>query len=124
MSIAIEMKDAAAKLHDRALLAQMKPASDHFYDFCALLADRIKDQGELLPQGFAMAVELLIYDLNKGISGYTNEPMNSRLVGLPPVVFRLMKSLLYNRLALVLPMAFVEAVHVFEEEVKSTQEAS
>lgn len=114
----IPMKSTIEKLRDRQILAQMKPTSDHFYEWADFLAGRLNEN--LLPQGFAMAVELVNYDLKNGTDGYTRKPLQNRLVGLPPMVFSLMKMLLYRNLELILPADFAKEVHAFEASVRES----
>jgi hypothetical protein len=49
-------------------------------EFAHLLAERINSG--IVPMGFIMAASLLIYDLEKGVNGFTGEPISSGLVGL------------------------------------------
>lgn len=116
---AISMKEPAEKLRNKDILSKMNAATDHFFDFTNFLATRLEASGELLPMGFAMAVELVINDLTKGIDGYTGAPLNNRLVGMPPMIFGLMKRGLYRHLKLVLPEDFANEVLKFEEEVQA-----
>ena len=59
------------------------------YDFAAYLADRIRNPN-LTPQGFALTAQLALYDLGKGVDGFTREPINNGLVGYPPMMYTLL----------------------------------
>lgn len=52
---------------------------------CRGIARRIGDR-EILPMGFAMATELYITDMNRGIDGFTGERMPSDVTGMPPMM--------------------------------------
>ena len=62
------------------------PAEPHVKEFARLLSDRVHDT--LVPVGFITASELLIYDLERGVNGFTNETIESDLVKQSPDVYK------------------------------------
>lgn len=64
-----------------------QPVNPFVADFARLLADRLKTYPEIVPMGFMMAATILIYDLGKGVNGFTNEPINSSLVKRSPEIY-------------------------------------
>ena len=71
------------------LEAEGKHTHAFFTDMGRLLADRIDDR--TVPLGYFMATELLIYDCEKGVSGFTGEPMPDSLSGLPDISYSLFR---------------------------------
>lgn len=49
------------------------------------LAARIGD--DPAPEGYVLATELLLYDCQTGVDGFTQEPMPHNLTGYPPQVY-------------------------------------
>ncbi len=85
----VETGEAAEKLrefHDDSLDPKVN-------QYARYLAERLNP--ELVPQGFVMAGALANYDLKEGVNGFTGEPIQNDLVGLP--------SLEYNKLLVALP---------------------
>src|SRR5438105_882062 len=80
---------ASAKLR-RVEEFTTEPISPLVTQFGRFLADRING-GEIAPMGFIMAANLSLYDLEKGINGFTNEPIRSDLVGRTPDVYGLLR---------------------------------
>jgi len=56
-----------------------------------LLAKRIGEQG-VIPAGYAMATHLLIYDVHRGINGFTSQPMPAAVTGYPPEMISLFRA--------------------------------
>ena len=79
-----EIKEKLLKLKE-----YWSSADDTICEFARLLSGRLNNQ--LVPSGFYIAAELLIYDLQKGIDGFTNEPIRSKLVGYPPIIYTLIR---------------------------------
>lgn len=62
-------------------------------EFGGLLADRLNNP-EIVPMGFVMGSSLLIEDLKRGVSGYTNEPIDSVLANQPPEAYESLYAIL------------------------------
>jgi hypothetical protein len=65
-------------------------------EFGRFLADRLVDeeapQGiELEPEGFVAAAYLAIADLQRGVDGWTGEPIKGKLTRLPHVMYRTLR---------------------------------
>jgi len=58
------------------------------YDFADFLATRTPER--LYPEGFATTIVLALYDLQKGIDGFTKKPIDSSLTGQHPIVYDLL----------------------------------
>ena len=83
------------------------------FEFSRLLSERLNPQ--IVPAGFIMGAELLLYDLRRGVNGFTMEPIKSPLVGMPDTV--------YDGLRLYIPkIANAVAPSEFAKEVKKEQE--
>jgi hypothetical protein len=111
---ALSMTEAKEKL---ANLEGLIPGAPNplIYDFGRFLAGYLNV--ELVPQGFVMACELALYDLQKGVSGYTGKPIENRLVDYPPMIYSLLRMEVPNIAAAVLPADFAEGVKTFVEQV-------
>lgn len=73
---------------DEGLAKLRTPTGDnHVDDFRAQLATRLGSS--VTAEAFYMATLLLTYDLEKGIDGFSGQPMAGRCAGLPPIVYRL-----------------------------------
>lgn len=68
----------------RDLRTHMPRAPEHLHAFGELLADYMND--EIYPEGMQLAVSLLMYDLERGRSGYSSVHIPHKLTGLPRVV--------------------------------------
>jgi len=78
-------RDPSDEAADKLREYQSELADPQVAEFAHLVADRI--HSSLEPTGFILASELLIYDLKKGVSGFTGEPIESSLVGLSATDF-------------------------------------
>lgn len=82
--------------------------------FCKFLAHRLNN--ELEPCGFALGCDLALYDISKGIDGYSKKPIQNGLVGYPPVVYKLLRMRFPAIAQEVLPKDFAdEVVKIFNE---------
>ncbi len=112
---AISTESVKEKL--RNLKQYMPDRHDAIYDFGAYLADRLNP--ELVPQGFNMAAELALYDLQTGIDGFTRQPIRSRLVGYPPMSYGLLRMQVPEIAEAVCPEDFTKGVREFYEQVNA-----
>lgn len=71
------------------LIAEGKATHAFFTSMARLLAERI--EGGIVPLGYVMASELLIYDCKTGTNGFTGEPMPPELSGMSDVVYTLFR---------------------------------
>ncbi len=112
---AISMEPVQEKL--RNLREHMPDQQDVTYDFGAYLADRLNP--ELVPQGFNMAAELALYDLQKGVDGFTGQPIQSRLVGYPSMIYGLLRMQVPQIAEAVCPEDFAKGVKEMYEQVNA-----
>lgn len=110
---ALSMEFVKAKLKD--LRKHMPDQKDVVYDFASYLADRLNP--ELVPKGFYMASQLVLYDLQKGVSGFPSTPIPSRLAGYPPQIYALLNMYVSQIAEAVCPPEFAEGVKRMEAEV-------
>jgi len=95
----------------RNLQEHLPGEEDTVYKLAAFLAGRFEKQGENLhPLGFHLAAELAIYDLQKGVDGYTGEPIRSSLVGYPPFLYPVLSTTVPRIAKAILPEAAANAV--------------
>ena len=112
---AISMEEPKQKL--MALEEHLPDApNDLVYDFAHFLAKHHLNP-ELIPQGFVIACELALYDLQTGVDGYTSQPIQSRLVGYPPMTYGLLRTNIPTIAKAIFPEEFAESVRTFMEEV-------
>ncbi|MFH1210122.1 MAG: hypothetical protein V1663_05025 [archaeon] len=113
ISDAISTEEMKAKLQN---LREHMPDEDQFtYDFGNYLATRL-DQ-ELNPMGFNMVVELTLYDLQKGINGFTGKPTPISLSGMPAPVYVVMKMNIPSIARAVCPSDFADKVEQVYTEI-------
>jgi hypothetical protein len=108
---AISMEPVKEKL--RNLREHMPDQQDETYAFGAYLADRLNPK--LVPMGFNMAAELTLYDLEKGVDGFSGQPINSVLVGYPSMVYDLLRTQVPQIAEAVCPEDFAKRVKDFYE---------
>src|SRR3989344_3611536 len=90
---------------------------DFLYAFGEYLADHLNPQ--LVPMGFVMALELAMYDVQKGIDSRTNRPISSRVAGYPPMMYALLRMRFSEIAYAVLPAEFAAQVKAHIEEVRA-----
>jgi len=93
----------------------MPDQQDLTYKFGKLLAGRLNP--ELVPEGFNMAAELLLYDLQKGVDGFSGKPIQSSLVGYPPMIYSLIRMSIPDIAAATCPPDFAKGVADMQEAV-------
>ena len=86
MNEAIDMKEAKEMLMD---ISVDDDTDDMIKEFGRFLSPRLND--ELVPVGFVLGCDLALYDLSKGVDGYTKKPIQNRLVGYPSMIYTLIK---------------------------------
>jgi hypothetical protein len=104
---ALSMDDAKLKL---ARLEDHIPDSPNelIYKFGRFLAERLNS--ELVPMGFVMGCELVLYDLEQGVDGFTGKPIQNGLAGYPPMIYGLLRMEIPNIATAVFPEDFANSV--------------
>ena len=84
-------KESAGIIKEKlANLEQYMPGQEEtIYEFARFLSTRANDT--LVPQGFDLMAALALYDLQNGKDGYTDKPIQSKLVGYPPQIYTLLQ---------------------------------
>lgn len=109
-----EAKEKLAELEKH-----MPKASDEVvYKFGHFLAGRLNNP-EIVPQGFVMACELALYDLQQGVDGFSNKPIQSSLVGYPPMIYGLLRMEIPEIAKAVFPEDFAAEVKTMFDEVNA-----
>jgi hypothetical protein len=111
--LVLSMKEAKEKLSE--LQKYMPKNEDTIWEFGRMLSTKLNP--ELVPEGFVMACELLIYDLQKGVDGFTGQPIRSKLVGYPPMIYALLRMEIPHIASVIFPEEFATAVKDFIQEV-------
>ena len=117
---AISMDEVKQKL---GKLKEFLPnaSNDLVYDFGHFLADYLNPR--LAPEGFVMGCELALNDLQKGVNGFTGKPINHKLVGYPPMIYRFISMEIPRIADAVLPVEFATKVKIFITKINTKIEA-
>jgi len=99
----------------RNLQQHIPGQDDAFYEFATYFAERLNPQ--IIPVGFVTTAELALYDLQKGVNGSTGQPIRSRLVGYPPVLYAILRTRVPEIAEAVCPEDFAKGVREFYEQV-------
>jgi hypothetical protein len=60
--------------------------------------------------GFVIGCELVLYDLEQGVDGFTGKPIQNGLAGYPPMIYGLLRMEIPNIAAAVFPEDFANSV--------------
>ena len=117
---ALSMDEAKQKL---AKLEELIPDAPDglLYDFGRFLAGYLNPQ--LVPMGFVMGCELALHDLQAGVNGFTSKPIQSRLVGYPPMIYALLRMEIPRIADAIFPAEFAASVKTFIGEVNQKMQA-
>lgn len=102
----------------RNLSEYMPDQDETTYQFGRFLAERLGND-TILPMGFNMVAELGLYDLQTGIDGFTGEPIRSRLVGNPPMIYGFLRMIVPEIADAVCPEDFAKGVRKMYDEVNA-----
>lgn len=109
MNEAILMDEPKQKL---AMLEKLLPNSaEQIHSFGRFLVEYLNK--ELTPEGFVIGCELALYDLQKGVNGFTNEPIKSKLVGYPPMIYAMFRLYIPQIAEAIFSAEFAESVKTF-----------
>ena len=115
METALPMKEAKERLSN---IREYMPGADSFLaEFASYLATRLNPQ--LVPMGFVMACNLVIYDIQKSSSGgnHGHNPVPHRLTGQPPMIYGILDMYIDQLAEAVFPEEFATEVKAFHQEV-------
>lgn len=117
---ALSMDEPKQKL---AKLEELIPdAPDNLlYDFGRYLAGYLNS--ELVQMGFVLGCGLALYDLQTGVNGFTGRPIQSRLVGYPPMIYALLWTEIPRIAEAVLPAEFAASVKNHIEQTNAKMQA-
>ena len=104
----LEIVEAKKKLMELEKYISSNVIDDPIYGFGRFLAERLNP--ELAPEGFVLACELALYDLQSGVDRFTQEPIRNGLVGYPPVIYTLLGMKISEIAEAIFPTEFAEAV--------------
>ncbi|MDD3066486.1 MAG: hypothetical protein PHO48_01495 [Candidatus Gracilibacteria bacterium] len=96
----------------------MPDQPDIVYEFARFLSERASD--ELILAGFYMTVSLALGDLQKGVDGFDGKRINSRLVGAPPMGYKLLGSCAPKMAEVLFGKEYMDQVKEARSQVKET----
>ena len=112
---AISTEEIITKLRN---LKEHMPGEDGFtYDFGAYLALRIEGHPKINPMGFNTVMQLTLYDLEKGVSGFPAKPVPHSLSGMPSTVYVIMEMNTLRIARAVCPSDFADKVDQVYTEI-------
>jgi hypothetical protein len=97
----------------------MPEEEETIYQFGAYLADKIGEHSKLAPQGFKIAADLGLYDLQEGVDGFTGKPIQSSLVGYPPQIYTLLGMRIADLADATCSEEFAKEVRAFDEQINA-----
>lgn len=110
---AISTEDMKTKLQN---LREYMPGEPEFtYDFGAYLAKRLNSP--LNPMGFNMTIQLTLFDMQKGVDGFTGKPVPSSLSGMPVPLYVVMEMNIPRIARAVCPSDFADKVDQVYAEI-------
>ena len=115
MEISDTISTEEMKTRLQNLRAHMPGEPNFTYDFGAYLATRLKPQ--LNPIGFDREVRLTLYDLQKGVNGFTGKPVPHSLNGMPAPVYAIMEMNIPRIARAVCPSDFADKVDQVYTEI-------
>jgi hypothetical protein len=95
---------------------------DLVYEFAEHMATHTN--AELVPQGFIMVATLALYDLQTGIDGFAQKPLTSRLVGQPPMIYRIIELMIPMIAQAIFPADFAGVVKTTMDNIHQVQKES
>lgn len=110
---------ATAKKRLRHMEEYLPDNPDFFYSYTKYLAERLSFH--LDPNGFVNTVKLTLFDLQKGVNGFTNQKIQNDAVGLPDVAYYLLESLTAQVARAVTSEAFAQKVEAIVKKPKATR---
>lgn len=110
---------ATAKKRLRHMEEYLPDNPDFFYSYAKYLAERLNFH--LDPNGFVNTVRLTLFDLQKGVNGFTNEKIKNDAVGLPDVAYYLLESLTPQVARAVTSEDFAQKVEAIVKKPKATR---
>lgn len=99
----------------RNLKEYMPDQNEVVYAFADYLAGRLNPT--LVPAGFNIAAQLALYDLDKGVDGFTGKPILSRLSGYPTTIYAALGMRVPKIAEVVCPEDFAKSVRELHEKV-------
>ncbi|MEK6937905.1 MAG: hypothetical protein AABX04_02580 [Nanoarchaeota archaeon] len=116
----MDITDAISTEEMRTKLRNLKtylPGRDQFtYDFWVYLGERLRNP-QINPMGFNMTAQLVLYDLQTGVDGFTGKPVPHSLSGMPPCMYVVMEMNIPKIARAVCPPDFAEAVQKVYDDV-------
>jgi len=111
---ALSMEQVKTKLKN---LREIMPDEKNIvYDFASYLADRISD--ELVPEGFYMTSQLVLYDLQRGVSASPSIPVPNKLTGHSKEIYSLLDMAVSEIAEAVCPPEFARGVKRMDAGVR------
>ncbi|KKT42322.1 MAG: hypothetical protein UW30_C0001G0047 [Candidatus Giovannonibacteria bacterium GW2011_GWA2_44_13b] len=118
---ALSMKETKEKLVKLEELIPQDFSDGMLYEFGRYLADYLNP--ELVPMGFVMGCELALYDLEKGVNGFTGKRIENNIVGYPPQTYSLLRMEIPRIADAVFSAEFAASVKKHIEEINAKMNA-
>ncbi len=112
---AIPTKEIREKLDN--LKDYMPGQSEFIYELGKYFAQRLGNP-EIVPEGFNLEYQLMLYDLQEGVDGYTRKPVPSSLGRLPAMTYLLLEMRLPAIAKAVCPKDFADKVGELYKKVR------
>lgn len=116
---ALSMEEAKLKLSQLRIYLP-NASSRLLYEYGRFLSEYLNPR--LVPSGFVIRCELALLDLQNGIHGFTQEPIENDLVGCPPIIFTLLRAEIPDIAKAIFPKDFADQVIEFIEEVRAEKQ--
>ncbi len=114
---AVSTTEMQAKLKN--LREHMPKADDFLCKVGEYFAERLGGHGQVDPMGFVNAFNLMVYDLETGVNGFTGKPVPRGLTGYPSQVYAIISMYAPILAEKVCPEDFARNVRQFCDEVNA-----
>ncbi len=85
------------------------------YSFAEYLAQHVN--ADLVPEGFFLAANLALYDLQEGVDGYSGKPIRNEAVGQVPLIYTLLELSIPQIAQAIFPSDFASCISKQAEEL-------
>ncbi|MHB1316520.1 MAG: hypothetical protein ACYCZW_01550 [Minisyncoccota bacterium] len=114
----VSMEELCQKLKNLRELIPEDFSDGLLYHFGEYMAERL-NQSSIVPTGFIMGCELALYDLEKGVNGFTGKPIQNSIVGYPSMNYSLLRQDIARIAQVVFPPEFAAEVNRHFEAIQA-----
>ncbi|MCD4810999.1 hypothetical protein K8R14_00095 [bacterium] len=112
------MEEACQKLAELEKYIPDDTSNGLLYEYGRFLVDYLNP--ELNSKGFYFGCSLALYDLQRGVNGFTGEPIQSGFSHYPPIIFNLLRAEIPRIADAIFPEDFAQEVKQHIEEVEKS----